>query len=73
MNLSIGQVAKQFGVSIHTLRYYEKTGLLPAVPKTSGRRIYNEDLTARLHFIKHAQTMQFSLKEVKQLLTFKQF
>ena len=70
-NHSIGQVAEYFDVSAHTLRYYEKIGLLPPVSKnTSGRRVYNQDDIERLHFIKRAQRMHFSLKEIGELIDF---
>ncbi len=69
-NQSIGDVAKQFGVSAHTLRYYEKIGLLPPVSKdSSGRRVYTRRDIKRLHFIKRAQRMHFSLKEIGELIS----
>lgn len=66
---SIGAVAQSFGISTHTLRYYEKIGLLPPISKDrSGRRTYNQSDVERLHFIKRAQRMHFSLKEVGLLI-----
>ena len=43
MGYSIGQVAKKTGLSVHTLRYYEKEGLLPFVRKnSSGLRVFSD-------------------------------
>ena len=68
-NPTIGNVADHFGVSTHTLRYYEKIRLLPPISKDrSGRRIYSNSDIQRLHFIKRAQTMKFSLDEIRQLI-----
>ena len=66
---SIGQVAEQISVSVHTLRYYEKEGLLSPVAKDSGgRRQYGDKEIKRLKFIKRAQRMHFTLDEIRQLI-----
>jgi DNA-binding transcriptional MerR regulator len=68
-SIGIGTLAKRAGVSIDTVRYYERGGLL--APKTrlaSGYRRYSELEVARLRFIRRAQALGFSLKEVKELL-----
>lgn len=67
---SIGQVAKQSGVSVETVRYYEKEGLLE-VPerKESGYRQFKGDTIARLSFIQQAKKLGFSLKEIGELLS----
>ncbi len=66
---SIGRIAEQFNVTAHTLRYYEKIGLLPPISKNSrGQRIYSQRDIDRLHFIKRAQRMHFSLKEIAELV-----
>jgi len=65
---TIGQVAKELGVSTHTLRYYEKINLLPPIPKDiSGIRQYDEESINRIRFICRAKRMLFSLDEIKQL------
>ncbi len=65
----IGGVTKLLGISADTLRYYEKIGLLPAINRTdSGIRVYLERDLSRLRFIRRAQKMQFSLKEIAELL-----
>ncbi len=68
-NRSIGQIAAELEISAHTLRYYEKIGLLTNVPKdASGRRQYDKNTISQIRFIRRAQRMQFSLEEIKQLL-----
>ncbi len=65
----IGGVTKLLGISADTLRYYEKIGLLPAINRTdSGIRVYLERDLSRLRFIRRAQKMRFSLKEIAELL-----
>lgn len=65
----IGDITKQFNVTADTLRYYEKIGLLPKISRTpSGIRQYDDTDISRLRFIKRAQYMNFSLKEIKELL-----
>ena len=69
MALTIGQVATAADVNIQTIRYYERRGLFPTARRTpSGYRQYAEDAVARLRFIKHAQELGFSLKEIQELL-----
>lgn len=66
---SIGQVAEQLGISTHTLRYYEKIGLLAPVAKTNGgRREYSSRDISRVQFIKRAQRMHFSLDDIRTLI-----
>jgi DNA-binding transcriptional MerR regulator len=67
--LGIGQLAKRGGVRVDTLRYYERNGLLAARSRlASGYRRYGEVELARLRFIRRAQALGFTLKEIKQLL-----
>lgn len=69
MPLTIGRVAAEAGVSIQTIRYYERRGLLAAPGRTaSGYRLYSKDAVSRLRFIKHAQELGFSLSEAGELL-----
>jgi MerR family copper efflux transcriptional regulator len=68
--LSIGDVAKQAKVHIETLRYYERRGLLASPPRTmSNYRLYSEETVRRVRFIKGAQELGFSLKEILELLS----
>lgn len=70
--LTIGKVAKLAVVSIDTIRYYERGGLLsPAQKSGAGYRLYNDEAVRRLHFIKHAQHCGLSLAEIRQLLDLK--
>jgi MerR family copper efflux transcriptional regulator len=67
--LGIGQLAKRGGVGIDTVRYYERHGLLaPRSRLASGYRRYGAIELARLRFIRRAQGLGFTLKEIKQLL-----
>ena len=67
--LSTAKLAKEGGVNVETIRYYERHGLLPKAPRTpSGYRKFSGDYVIRLRFIRHAQELGFTLKEVKELL-----
>ncbi|HEY6398859.1 MAG TPA: MerR family transcriptional regulator [Solirubrobacteraceae bacterium] len=69
-SMGIGTLAKRAGVRIDTVRYYERSGLL--APKTrlpSGYRRYGPIEVSRLRFIRRAQALGFTLKEVRELLT----
>jgi MerR family transcriptional regulator, mercuric resistance operon regulatory protein len=67
--LTIGTVARQAGVNVETIRYYQRRGLLrePARP-LAGFRPYSEEDIQRLRFIKRAQTLGFTLEEIANLL-----
>jgi DNA-binding transcriptional MerR regulator len=68
-SMGIGALAKRAGVAIDTVRYYERNALLmPRVRLASGYRRYGELELARLRFIRRAQGLGFSLKEVRDLL-----
>lgn len=67
--LSIGQLAKTANVSIDTIRFYEKTGLLrPCVRRPSGFREYSELNLRQLMFIRRGRLLGFSLGEIGELL-----
>lgn len=68
--MTIGQVARQAGVGVETVRFYERQGLLAEPPRrASGYRQYAQEVVARLRFIKRAQELGFSLKEISELLS----
>jgi MerR family transcriptional regulator, copper efflux regulator len=68
-SIGIGALAKRAGVGIDTVRYYERAGLLaPRTRLSSGYRRYGELEVARLRFIRRAQALGFTLKEVSELL-----
>jgi DNA-binding transcriptional MerR regulator len=70
--LKIGEVAKTTGIGIEALRFYEKSGLLDRPSRTgSGYRIYDEEVLARLDFIKRAQLLGLSLDEIKRIIVHK--
>lgn len=67
--LTTGELARRGGVKLPTIRYYERRGILPEPPRTAaGYRVFNADALRRLRFIKHAQTLGFTLKEIEELL-----
>src|SRR5579875_574828 len=71
-NLTIGQVAKKAGVNVETIRYYERLGYIPKPPRPrSGYRQYSEETVNRIQFIKRAQKLGFTLKEISELLSLK--
>lgn len=71
--LKIGEVAKESGVGIEALRFYERSGLLGRPGRTqSGYRLYDAEVLTRLDFIKRAQVLGFSLHEIKQIIADKQ-
>lgn len=67
--MQIGEVANQAGVSIQTMRYYERRGLL-SEPRRSegGYRRYGQDALRRVRFIRRAQELGFTLEEIGELL-----
>jgi MerR family transcriptional regulator, copper efflux regulator len=69
-SMGIGQLAKRAGVGIDTVRYYERNGLLaPQRRLSSGYRRYSPLELARLRFIRRAQKLGFTLKEIRSLLS----
>ena len=66
--MSIGELAKETGVKIVTIRYYEQIGVLPAPARTAGNyRAYNEGHAQQLRFIRRCRDLGFSLDEVREL------
>lgn len=67
--LKIGEVSQASGVGIEALRFYERSGLLGRPARSaSGYRLYDQRVIDRLAFIKRAQTLGFSLDEIKQII-----
>ena len=67
--LRIGEVAAESGVSIDTVRYYERRQLLPTAARTNGGfRLFTREAVERVRFIKQAQDVGFSLDEIGELL-----
>ncbi len=69
---TIGKAATLMSVSVDTLRYYEKEGLVTPVSKTAaGYRLYNDESLQRIRFIRHAQQCGFTLSNIQELLKLK--
>ncbi|MDQ6666400.1 MAG: helix-turn-helix domain-containing protein [Acidobacteriota bacterium] len=67
-HLSIGELAKETGIKIVTIRYYEQIGVLPAPARTPGNyRAYDEEHAQRLRFIRRCRDLGFSLDQVRDL------
>ena len=65
----IGELAKQTGIAVGTLRYYSDLGLLLPVHRgDNGYRYYSENASSQVQFIKKAQAIGFTLEEIKQIL-----
>jgi hypothetical protein len=68
--LAAGQLAKDAGVNLETIRYYETIGLMPAPPRTAGgHRVYDAAHVRRLAFIRRGRDFGFSIDHVRALLT----
>lgn len=67
--MTIGRLAKQAGVNIDTIRFYERRGLMPPpARRSSGYREYDAAEVGRLNFIRRAKRLGFSLDEIAELL-----
>lgn len=66
---AIGDLARQTGTKVNTIRFYEDIGLLPRPIRTaSGRRTYDAVDVRRLSFIRHGRGLGFSVEEIRSLL-----
>jgi MerR family mercuric resistance operon transcriptional regulator len=66
---TIGELARQTGASIETIRYYERIGLMPRPPRTGGgRRAFGPESLSALNFIRRCRELGFSLDDVRALL-----
>ena len=66
---TIGRAARRAGVSVETIRFYERSGLIAQPPKRDfGYRQYAEDTVARVRFIKSIKQLGFRLSEIRTLL-----
>lgn len=67
--LQIGEVAERVGLSLRSVRFYEESGLLEPVARTSGGfRLYTESQVDRLLLIKRMKPLGFSVEEMRTLL-----
>jgi DNA-binding transcriptional MerR regulator len=68
-DIGIGRLAALTGVKIPTIRFYEQNDLVPPPCRTEGgQRRYGESAVRRLHFIRHARDLGFSVEDIRQLL-----
>jgi len=70
-NMTIGTVARQAGVGVETIRFYERRGLIrqPAKAPGAGQRRYAPETVGRVRFIRQAQHLGFVLREIEELLS----
>lgn len=69
-NLTISRLAHEAGINPESIRFYEAQNLVPEPPRSmSGYRMYPQSAVLRIRFIKRAQELGFSLKEIKELLS----
>ena len=67
---TIGRLAREAGVSVETVRYYQRRGLLPCPDPAEGRwRVYGEESVFAIWFIKRMQDLGFTLREIGELLS----
>jgi MerR family mercuric resistance operon transcriptional regulator len=70
MSMTIAAAAQAAGVGVETIRFYERRGLIKQPPKPNGGgfRVYSTDTIARIRFIRQAQELGFSLRQIDELL-----
>jgi Cd(II)/Pb(II)-responsive transcriptional regulator len=67
--MRIGELARQAGVDVQTVRYYEREGLLEAPARTgSGYRVYGPAHLERLNFVRHCRSLDMPLAEIRRLI-----
>jgi MerR family mercuric resistance operon transcriptional regulator len=67
--IRIGDLSRQTGCNVETIRYYERVGLLPRPPRSAARyRLYESGDVRRLSFVRRARELGFTLEEVRALL-----
>lgn len=69
--MTIAQAARRAGVGVETIRFYERRGLIEQPPKPAGSafRTYPDETIERIRFIRQAQELGFSLREIQDLLS----
>jgi MerR family mercuric resistance operon transcriptional regulator len=73
MNLTVSRLAQAAGVGVETIRFYERRGLVAQPVKRAGAyRVYDPSDVARIQFIKRAQAIGFTLKEIGELIQLEQ-
>ena len=65
----IGELSRRANVNIETIRYYERTRVMPPPPRTEGgHRVYDEEHLKRLSFVRRCRELGFGLDSVKEML-----
>lgn len=69
--MTISRAAERAGVGVETIRFYERRGMIeqPARPRNGGYRFYDDEVVERIRFIRQAQELGFSLREIADLLS----
>ncbi|MDP9146289.1 MAG: heavy metal-responsive transcriptional regulator [Acidobacteriota bacterium] len=68
--MQIGQISKQTGYTVDAIRFYERSGLLAAPPRSDGGfRLYSRQDISSLQFIRNLQSLGFSLGEIREFLS----
>lgn len=69
--MRIGTIARNAGVGVETVRFYERKGLIsrPPKPQNGGFRSYSDETVDRIRFVRQAQNLGFSLAEISELLS----
>lgn len=68
--IGIGELSRQTGCKVETIRYYEQQSLMPEPPRTDGgHRLYTQDMRGRLLFIRRSRELGFSMDEIRGLLS----
>ena len=71
--MRIGELARQAGVDVQTIRYYEREGLLDAPARTAaGYRAYGPQHLERLNFVRHCRSLDMPLAEIRRLIELSQ-
>ena len=71
--VQIGKAAKSAGVTVDTIRFYQKLGLIKSAGRSvGGYRLFDDEQIRDLTFVRHAQELGFSLTEIKELLALRQ-
>lgn len=65
---SIGQVAEMFGLTVSTLRYYDKEGLFPNLERSSGIRLFGDKEIEALRIIGCLKSAELEIKDIKQFM-----
>jgi len=67
---TIGEIARECGVNVETIRFYERNGLIPIPPRpAAGFRQYPEETVGRIRFIRRSKALGFTLREIEELLS----